>query len=169
MSQRAEFCIKGQDFLAVPYHYRASGLDYVFLLNGVTTQETPYGSMVTIKNVHGPHRAIGLSIIEKPEPMAGSEFRFLRKQMGLTQRELAILMRTTDQTVANYEKNKTEPGPAEAFMRVIYLLHVIPKETRVDVLKTVTEQIRTRGRAKLPDLARRKIVQRWREGSKAAA
>jgi len=63
MSQRAEFCIKGQDFLAVPYHYKASGLDCVFLLNGVTTQETPYGSMVTIKNVHGLHRAIGLSII----------------------------------------------------------------------------------------------------------
>ena len=37
MSKRAEFCIKGQDLLAEPYQYRAGGLDYIFLLNGVTT------------------------------------------------------------------------------------------------------------------------------------
>ena len=55
---------------------------------------------------------IGLHIIEKPMPMAGAEFRFLRKQMGLTRQALATLMHTTHQTVASYESNKTKPGPS---------------------------------------------------------
>ena len=169
MNERAEFCIPGQEFLAKPYQYRASGLDYIFLLNGVTTRDTRYGSMVNIRNINGLHRAIGLHIVEKSEPMTGAELRFLRKQMGLTQRELATLMRTTDQTVANYEKSKTEPGPADALIRMTYLLHVVPQETPADVLKTIVDQFGIGERAKLPDLPRRKIVQKWREGSKTAA
>jgi transcriptional regulator with XRE-family HTH domain len=35
--------------------------------------------------------------------MCGPEFRFLRKQMGLTQTELAELFDVSDQTIANYE------------------------------------------------------------------
>ena len=168
MSERAEFCIAGRDLLAEPYHYRASGLDYVFLLNGVTMRQTPYGPMVAVKNPHGLHRAIGLHIVENPKPMAGLEFRFLRKQMGLTQRQLATWMRTSEQTVANYEKGKTEPGPADAFMRMAYFLHIVPEGTPADVLKALADRLGTGPRPRLPDLARRKIVQRWREGRSAA-
>jgi putative transcriptional regulator len=48
-----------------------------------------YGPMIHIENINGLHRAIGLHIVEKLEPMSGREFRFLRKQMGLTQSELS--------------------------------------------------------------------------------
>jgi putative transcriptional regulator len=165
MTKRAEFWINGRDLLAEPYHYRASGLDNIFLLNGVTTQNTSYGPMVTIEKLNGLHRAIGLHIIEKPEPMTGPEFRFLRKQMELTQAELATMMRTSDQTIANYEKGKTsELGPADPFMRITYLLHIVPEETRAEVLKAVTERLGVSDRARLPDMPRRKIVQRWQEG-----
>jgi putative transcriptional regulator len=169
MSKRAEFFIRGQDLLAEPYRYRASGLDYVFLLNGVTVQDTPYGAMVTIDNVHALHRAIGLRIVESAAPIVGAEFRFLRKHMGLSQRELASLMRTSDQTVANYEKRRTEPGPADAFMRIAYLLHIEPGE-RVpeNVVKSLSERLRTGEGAWLPAPARRKIVRNWREGRVAA-
>jgi DNA-binding transcriptional regulator YiaG len=107
MTKRAEFLIRGRWRLAEPFHYTASGLHNIFLLNGVTIEDTSYGPMVEIKNLNGLHHAIGLYIIEKPEPMTGAEFRFLRKQMELTQDELARVMKTTDQTVANYEKGKT--------------------------------------------------------------
>ena len=103
------------------------------------------------------------------KPIAGAEFRFLRKQMGLSQRELASLMHTSDQTVANYEKGKTEPGPADAFMRVAYLLHIVPEEAPAEVLKALADRLRTGKGAWLPNPARRKIVQRWREGSRQAA
>ena len=166
MKARAEFSVPEEDLLAKPYRYQACGLDYIFLFNGVTLRETPHGLMVTIKNVHGLHRAIGLHIIEKSTPMAGAEFRFLRKQMGLTQRVLATLMRTTDQTVASYESNQTKPGPADALMRMTYLLHVVPEATRADVLKPIIDQLGEDQHVKLPDGPRRKIVQLWREETK---
>jgi putative transcriptional regulator len=158
--------MKGREMLAEPYQYSASGLDNIYLLNGVTVENTGYGPMVTIDNMNGLHHAIGLHIIENPEPMTGAEFRFLRKQMELTQAELAEAMRVSDQTVANYEKGKTtELGPADPYMRLAYLLHVIPEETRAEVLKGMAERL---GDVRLPDLPRRKIVQKWRE-TKAAA
>src|SRR5258708_22045040 len=140
MTERAEFWIKGREQLAEPYQYSASGLNNVFLLNGVTIENTTYGPMVNIENLNGLHHAIGLYIIEKSEPMTGPEFRFLRKQMELTQEELAAMMKTTDQTIANYEKGKTaDLGPADPFMRLTYLLHIVPEATRADVLRQVAE------------------------------
>jgi len=169
MSKRAEFLMKGREMLAEPYHYSASGLDNIYLLNGVSVENTGYGPMVTINNMNGLHHAIGLHIIEKPEPMTGAEFRFLRKQMELTQEELAGIMRTSDQTIANYEKGKTlELGPADPYMRWTYLLHVIPEETRAEVLKSMAERLGGSEKGKLPDLPRRKIVQKWRETKDAA-
>ena len=162
MTKRAEFLIKGRWRLAEPFHYTASGLDNIFLLNGVTIKKTSYGPMVEIDNLNGLHHAIGLYIIEKSEPMTGAEFRFLRKQMELTQEELARVMKTTDQTVANYEKGKTaDLGPADPLLRLTYLLHVIPEETHAEVLKQASERLGT-GISRLPDLPRRKIVQKWR-------
>lgn len=79
--------------LAEPYQYSASGLHNIYLLNRVSVKNTSYGPMVTIDNMNGLHHAIGFHIIEKPEPMTGAEFRFLRKQMELTQTELAEAMR----------------------------------------------------------------------------
>jgi putative transcriptional regulator len=169
MSKRAEFRIRGRGLLAKPYHYTASGLDNIYLLNGVTIESTSYGPIVSIENVTGLHHAIGLRIIEKPAPMTGAEFRFLRKQMELTQAELASIMRTSDQTVANYEKGKTaELGPADPFMRVTYLLHIIPEETRAEVVKAISERLGMSERGRLPDVPRRKIVQKWQEDRKAA-
>lgn len=169
MSERAEFFIQGEDLLAEPYHYLASGLDNVFLLNGVTEENTDYGPMVHIENINGLHHAIGLHIVEKPGLMTGAEFRFLRKQMQLSQAEVGHAMGVTDQTIANYEKGKTGRdgiGPADAFMRTLYLLRILPEDTRIKALKSSVSL-----RKKLSDVSRQKIVERWREGddSKIAA
>jgi putative transcriptional regulator len=167
MIDRMEFFIKGRQRLADPYHYLASGLDNVFLLNGVSIDETSYGPMVTIRNLNGLHRAIGLHIFEKDGPLTGPEFRFLRKQMELTQRELAELMKISDQTIANYEKGKTELGPADPLMRIQYLLHVVPDETRAGILRVAAEG--SEGGKRIPALPRRKMVQSWQEGARRAA
>ncbi len=99
--------------------------------------------MVTIKNLNGLHRAIGLHIIEKQEQMTGVEFRFLRKQIGLTQVELADMMRVTDQTVANYEKGQHRRvwSEADAFIRMAYFLHIIPDDMRAKIIKATAEDI----------------------------
>jgi putative transcriptional regulator len=162
MSERAEFWIKGRKRLAEPFLYSACGLNYIFLLNGVTIEDTSYGPMVNIENLNGLHHAIGLHIIEKSEPMVGAEFRFLRKQMELTQAELACLMRVSEQTIANYEKGKTaDLGPADPFMRLAYLLHIVPKGTGTELLKKLAARSGIDAE-RLPDVSRRKIVQNWR-------
>jgi transcriptional regulator with XRE-family HTH domain len=168
-SERAEFFIERSEMLAKPYHYLASGLDNIFLLNGVTEKETDYGPMVHIENINGLHRAIGLHIVEKSEAMKGPEFRFLRKQMGLSQVELANHLGVTDQTIANYEKGKTGLGPADPFMRTRYLMHILPEQTRLEVIKEMTEAPVLKERKKLPDLPRRKIVEQWCEEPQMAA
>jgi putative transcriptional regulator len=165
MTERAEFSIKGAELLAEPYHYNASGLDNIYLLNGVSFEETAYGPMVTIENIDGLHRAIGLRIITKPEQMTGAEFRFLRKQMGLSQANLAQMMGVSDQTIANYEKGNTSDfGPADAFVRIKYFLHILPDDVRAKFAKEMAKNLSNR-RAKqgIPDMSFRKMVNGWTE------
>lgn len=166
MSKRTDFFIKGRELLAEPYHYLASGLDNIFLLNGINVEDTDYGPMVHIENVNGLHRAIGLHIVEKSDAMNGAEFRFLRKQVQLSQSELAERFGVTDQTIANYEKGKSGKdgfGPADPYMRTFYLLHILPDQTRVEIIKRMMDAPTQAARRKLPDLPRQKIVDYWRE------
>jgi transcriptional regulator with XRE-family HTH domain len=169
MSKPIEYFIKGRAPLPQPYAYRAIGLDNVLLLNGVSSTQTAYGPMIHIECIHGLHRAIGLGIAEKPEAMSGAEFRFLRKQLGLTQEELAARMRVSDQTIANYEKGKSSLGPAEPFMRALYLVHILPNRTRVEVLKPMMEKTAREMLKKLPAGPRSQVVEGWQQGRDEAA
>ena len=169
MSKRAEFYVKGQELLAKPYHYRASGLDNVYLLNGVGIEQSSYGPMMNIDDINGLHHAIGLYIVGKTEPMTGAEFRFLRNQLELTQAELGKRLRVSNQTIANYEKEKSGLGPADPFIRGFYLLNLLPEHTPIDVLKKIVIQMAARKHADLPAPTRRKLVQLWRTGRQDAA
>lgn len=169
MSKLIEFFMKGRELLAEPYVYRELGLGNILLLNGVTTTQTPYGPMTHIECIHGLHRAIGLGIAERSEPMSGAEFRFLRKQLGLTQAELAARMHVTDQTIANYEKGKTGLGPADPFMRALYLVHILPDRTRVEVLKPMIEPAAKRKSRRLPAVSRSQVGGGWQQGRSKAA
>ena len=87
MTDRMSFHVKGAPHLAEPYHLTAIGLPGVVLLSVVTFEDDPeHGRLITIADLPGLHRAIGLHIVAKPEPITGDELRFIRKQMRLTQR-----------------------------------------------------------------------------------
>jgi transcriptional regulator with XRE-family HTH domain len=161
----SDFYIKGKRRLAKPFHYKAIGLDNVYLLNGVVVDETAYGAMVHIDNINGLHHAIGLHIVEKREPMIGAEFRFLRKQLQLTQEELAKIMRVTYPTIANYEKGETRLGPADALIRDLYLFKVLPDQTRMGSIKPMID---APGK-KLADVPRQRIVECWQEDEELEA
>jgi putative transcriptional regulator len=70
------------------YHYTESGLDNIYLVGGVAHHKTPYGEGVSIVNTEGLHKAIGLWLIDLPKPLIGTELRFLRLEMELTQGDL---------------------------------------------------------------------------------
>jgi DNA-binding transcriptional regulator YiaG len=104
------------------HHYIESGLDNVYLANGFTIHETPYGKGVSIQNTEGLNRAIGKWLISRPALLIGAELRFLRGELELTQRNLAGILGTTEQTLRLWEKNRGKPitGSADRLLRGVY-------------------------------------------------
>ena len=104
------------------YHYKESGLDNVYLENGYRIHKTRYGEGVSIHNTEGLHKAIGKWLIAQPKPLNGAELRFLRLEMEATQRDLAAILGSTEQTLRLWEKhhNKSMPGPADRLLRALY-------------------------------------------------
>jgi len=105
------------------HRYVESGLDNIYLENGYRTHETPYGEGISIQDTEGLNRAIGRWLVSLPRPLTGAELRFLRLEMEATQKDLAGILGTTEQTLRLWEKHKTKsmPGPADRLLRALYL------------------------------------------------
>lgn len=119
-----------------PYHYKACGLDDVYLLSGYELVETSYGKGVEIENIETLHKAIAMHLVMMQKPLKPKEFRFLRKQLNLTQRELGDIMKITDQTVARYEKAECDiPAPTDFLLRMLCAFELMPKDRREEFLE----------------------------------
>jgi DNA-binding transcriptional regulator YiaG len=103
------------------YQYTGCGLNYVYLKNGFTKKETPYGKGVSIHDLPGLHKAIALDIVENRPELSPDEFRFLRKELEFTQASLGQMIGRDAQSVAKWEKGEVEiPKMAGDFLRAIY-------------------------------------------------
>lgn len=104
------------------YHYTSSGLDSIYLENGVLIEETAYGRAVSIEDSEGLHRAIGRWLIDRPSPLNGAELRFLRLEMEMTQRHLAGIIGGTEQTLRLWEKTRDKfiPGTPDRLVRALF-------------------------------------------------
>lgn len=106
-----------------PYHYTECGLDNIYLMNGIDVVQTPRGKAFNIRNIDGLHRAIGRMLVREKKNLNGKEFRFLRHELNMTQRDLADVLHVDVQSVARWEKGRTKrpiDGPAQGLLRVIY-------------------------------------------------
>lgn len=101
--------------------YVESGLSNVWLSNGFVVKETAYGESVAITDVKGLHDVIGRAIAGKPSVLTGAEFRFLRKELGLSQESLAEIVGLTSQAVAIWEKTDKIPMVNDRYLRGLYL------------------------------------------------
>ncbi len=104
------------------YRYTESGLTNVWLANGYTIRKTKYGEGVSVSDVDGLHRALARALSNKPR-LTGTEVRFLRKEMGLSQRGLGELLGVTDQAVSLWERKGQLPKTADRLLRLIYVEH----------------------------------------------
>ena len=104
------------------YHYKECGLDNVYLANGYHIHKTTYGEGVSIQNTEGLHKAIGRWLVSTPKPLSGAALRFLRLEMEATQRDLAGILGTSEQSLRLWEKhrNKAIPGTADHLLRAVY-------------------------------------------------
>ena len=108
------------------YQYKESGLDNVYLENGYRNHKTPYGTGVSIVDTEGLHKAIGHGLIAMQNPLNGAELRFLRLEMETTQKDLATMLGTTEQTLRLWEKNRAKSinGTADRLLRTLYADYV---------------------------------------------
>lgn len=103
------------------YHYAECGLRNVWLANGYRTLETEYGSATSIEDVDGLHRAIGARLARHKPKLTGSEFRFLRKELGLSQAKFGQSFDLEAQSVALWERKGRVPTWADRIIRQLYL------------------------------------------------
>lgn len=106
--------------------YTSCGLQNIRLRNGYEERDTPYGRAVSIHDLEGLHRAIGLHIVHhNPDLLSAEEIRFLRKELDLPQAQLATLLDVAESSVRNWESGRNRiPGPADRVLRALYVEQV---------------------------------------------
>jgi DNA-binding transcriptional regulator YiaG len=105
-----------------PYHYTECGLDYVYLMDGFKVVETGHGPVVQIANASKLDRAIAMAVVGHQKRLTDQDVRFLRGLLDMTQEQLGRILGKDAQTVARWEKGKTELPPTEDIaIRQIYL------------------------------------------------
>lgn len=92
------------------YEYKTCGLDGIFLVNGYVKHEYGDETFVAIEDMDGLHKLLSSQLIHKPAPLTGAEFRFLRNELDLSQKQLSRLLGNEDQTIAKWEKGQTKGG-----------------------------------------------------------
>jgi transcriptional regulator with XRE-family HTH domain len=78
---------------------------------------------VAIDDILGLHKAIATYIVCNKSKLRSSDFRFLRKEMNLSQKRLAQLMGISESSIRDYEKdrrNKGIPGAEDRLIRSMY-------------------------------------------------
>jgi putative transcriptional regulator len=122
------------------YQYTESGLDTVYLLNGYEIVKSSKGTGVKIQDVDGLHIAIGRALIENKKKLSGSEFRFLRTELLMSQSALARLLHVKELTIARWEKGQTKiPVTADATVRLLYREHIGGNQGISDILRSIAD------------------------------
>ncbi len=124
------------------YPYRECGLDNIFLRNGFETLQHDGEEHFAVADVDGLHAVIGRYLATQSKALSPTEVRFLRKQMDLTQADLAARLGCDTQTVARWEKGTTAlPGPEEKLLRATFLAHDNPRDRELEALNKLRESM----------------------------
>lgn len=102
------------------YHYTECGLKNVWLTNGYDSCEIDGEKAVSISDVDALNEVIGRLLASKSD-LNGDEIRFLRKELGLSQKRLADLLGSTEQTVSLWERRGRIPKSYDRLIRLLYL------------------------------------------------
>lgn len=100
------------------YHYVECGLDNVFI-EGLQPFKDDHGEeVIVVPFISDLHREIALGIVLQEGSLSGSELRFLRSEMGMTQPELARIVHRDKQSIGRWERNEAAIEPnAEIVIR----------------------------------------------------
>jgi len=120
------------------YHYTESGLRNVWLSNGYTERVIHGEKAVSITDADQLHQVIGRALTRKPH-LTGSEFRFLRKELGLSQTRVGQIVGSSEQTVSLWERRGKIPVATQRLVKFVYLARLDGNEAICDALKRIIE------------------------------
>lgn len=104
------------------YQYRECGLDNVWLDGGFEESESPYGRTITIQDVDGLHKCIADCLVNKPGPLIGAEFKFLRTELDLSQSTMAGLCGRQERTIREWESREgAVDDNGDQLIRFVYM------------------------------------------------
>lgn len=102
------------------YRYTESGLENVNIRGMRTCVDDAGEEVYCIPNILGLHEVIAHCIITRSHGIRPEELKFLRTEMGLTQAELAQIVKKDHQTIGRWERGDNPIDQnAEALIRVI--------------------------------------------------
>lgn len=115
------------------YRYTDSGLDNV-IIEGVNFIKDDAGEeCLMIPNVVGLHKTIAHGIVVRRAGMSGSELRFIRTELGMTQAELATMIHRESLAVSRWERGECPiDANAEAVVR-LYAIQTLKLPDSPDV------------------------------------
>lgn len=98
----------------VPYQYKLSGLENVFLSGIMVRKCLKCGAeSPIIPKIGELHKVMAETLVEKPERLSGAELRFLRKNAGFPAVKFAALLGVDPSTLSRVENGRQRPfGPA---------------------------------------------------------
>jgi DNA-binding transcriptional regulator YiaG len=153
-----------------PLHYTACGLDNVYLLSGFKRETIDGEEYVTIEDMDGLWKAIGLHLVTTRKALAPKEIRFLRQHMEMTQAELGARLRVSDQTVARWEKDQCDlPGPADLMLRVLFLGSPVAQPEGNELLRKIIkllDELQERDEAKPKADVFEHGAKRWKDSER---
>lgn len=120
------------------HHYTESGLDDVWLTNGYTLENIDEEEYLSISDVDGLHRAIGKSLSHRPE-LTGKQFRFLRKELDLSQVTLAQMLGVSVEAVSLWERTGNIAPMGQRLLQSLYLERVNGNPKISDLLKEIAD------------------------------
>lgn len=121
------------------YHYKECGLNNIYLANGYKTIKTERGEAISIHDIDGLHRAIGMHLISLKKDLTGEELRFLRHEMLMSQKTLAFLVGVSEQAIRRWENGKTcIAKSSESLLRLIYSERILNQHSKItEILKRI--------------------------------
>lgn len=122
------------------YHYTECGLDNVFIEGMEQVQDHAGEDTITIPAIGLLHKAIAEGIVMLPSKMSGRELRFLRSEMGMTQEQLASILKVNLLTISRWEREENPiTDTAEMLVRLLANDH-LQLGVKLDV-NTVSEKV----------------------------
>ena len=100
------------------YRYTECGLDNV-IIEGIDVVKVDDGEgdeLYCIPNINGLHEAITLAIITQDNGISPKELRFLRTEIGITQEQLADILKVHRVTISRWESAKEHIDPNAEFV-----------------------------------------------------